>query len=195
MFQFDEPLWRGAWHLLFSFEKGFFIYSPVVLLSLLFWRHFHRAHPQVSLAILVYAGLYLIVYSGWYASSPGKELSYGQRFLLPVVPVALLALPECLSRLRRNVWSIAAVLVLWVSFLVQAAGCLQTGLAYRNWAAQFESEPSPLVGYVLLTVRDPATIRVWWWQSGALGRSAGVALVCLAVYFAVLSVRRNRAAG
>lgn len=191
MYLFDQPLSRGIPHLLVSLEKGFFIYSPSVLLSMLFWRKFHRTHPEESITAILFAVLYLVVYAGWYASSPGNELSYGQRFLLPALFFAYLALPECVQRLRRSVPGVLCGIFLLFSFAGQLTGCLQTGPVYRTWAAQFENPPAPLLGYLEMTIHDPSSIAIWWWQAGGAAVMGAVALLILFCYFAAQSARES----
>ncbi|MBI4179821.1 hypothetical protein HY522_10415 [bacterium] len=205
MYLFSQPFIQGALHVLFSWEKGFVVYSLSVVLSLLFWRKFHRAHPAESWAALLFMAISLYVYGTWYASQPGYDLSYGQRFLLPAVPFAYLALPECLLALQRT-WKsspqcfsirksqdgislnprwgraaavIPAAAVLGVSFLTQIIGCLEYGVAYRRWAGQFETAPPRFIGYLQIFLEDPTGAKIWWVQSGGPAILAGIALLVL----------------
>lgn len=189
IFLFDLPFGVGAPHILFSLEKGFFVYSPSAALSILFWAKFHRAHRAESISAVLLFAVYVYVYAGWYASGPGNELSYGQRFLLPVLPLAYLALPECVERMRPKISGAVFGAVFTASFLVQVAGCLQTGGAFRAWAAQFESPVWPPLGYLLKSVQNPETIAVWWWRSGGVGVTIGLGLIFLAGFFCRKAVR------
>lgn len=184
MYLFDQPLLQGVWHILFSLEKGFFIYSPSVLLSVLFWKCFHRAHPDESAAALMMSLLYVLVYSTWYANSPGNELSYGQRFLLPALPFAYLALPECVARIRRNFSGAVRAGIFILSFAYQIAGCLQPGQMYRRWAEQFQTEPIRPLGQAWMSLQDPSSIAIWWSHAGIPPILSGLILIVLAFYFA-----------
>lgn len=191
MFLFDQSAPAGLSHLLVSSEKGFFLYSPAVLLSLLFWNNFHRAHREESLFVLLFSALYLYVYATWYASSAGMDLSYGQRFLLPVVPLAYLALPECLAAIRREFAKIGCGLFVTCSFAIQIVGCLQKYKPYSAWASQYEIIPSPPAGYFLMSFQDPSTIAIWWWRMGGIAIIAGVGLVVLSVIFGSYAIRQT----
>jgi len=190
MFLFDQSVLAGLSHLLFSSEKGFFLYSPAVLLSLFFWNKFHRAHREESLFVLLFSILYLYVYATWYASGSGMDLSYGQRFLLPVVPLAYLALPECLVALRRGFAQASCALFVAFSFAVQIVGCLQKYKPYKSWASQYEIPPSPLQGYFSMSFPDPSSIAVWWWRMGGPATIVGIIMVVLSVIFASYAIRQ-----
>ncbi len=192
MYLFDQPLGQGVFHILFSPEKGFFVYSPSVLLPILFWKHFHRAHPDESAAALMVSLLYVLVYSTWYANSPGNELSYGQRFLLPVIPFMYLAMPECVVRLQKNIWSALCAGIFILSFCFQIAGCLQTGQAYRRWAEQFQSEPIRPLGQAWMSLQDPSTLAIWWGHDGLLSILSGLILIVFSFYFAPRATRAAR---
>lgn len=89
---FTTPLWTGLYGLLLSPGKGFFWFSPVLLLafpgSMLLWR------TQRSCVLLVW-GLFvttLLTYAVWYMWWGGS--AWGPRFLVPVTaPLAVLAMP------------------------------------------------------------------------------------------------------
>ena len=88
---FDYPLLRGAWLQLVSAERGLIWYDPLVLLApaglALLWR---RGERGVAALIGALAVGYVLLYS-LYAQSPIGGHSMGQRFLLIVVPLLVLA--------------------------------------------------------------------------------------------------------
>ena len=53
---YSNPL-LGLYGLLISPGKGLLIYSPIVILSLIFWKKFHKYYPHLSIAIL---GMFII---------------------------------------------------------------------------------------------------------------------------------------
>ncbi len=109
---------------LFSPGKSIFVYSPVLLLSLLglplFWRRF-RAE---TLLIGWIAAAYVLVYGLWFMWWGGW--SWGPRFLVPLLPFLILPLASLIdtisARGRWIRWSAAAVIL--VSVGVQMAGVL-----------------------------------------------------------------------
>lgn len=193
MFSFTQTLVHGIPHILISFEKGFFVYSPTVILSLVAWRHFHRRHPAESWTAMLLAVLYVYVYASWYASEPGTELSYGQRFLLPVVPFAYLALPSLVERIHRPAHRAMLWVVLGFSFLAQMGGSLIRDTVYRPWSSQFETLPPTWMGHILMTIESPEHVAFWWWNDG-VGILSGTTLLVLSVWFAATALGQSGAA-
>ncbi len=187
MFQFGVSLGEGIPHLLISLEKGLFPYSPVLLGILFFWPRFHRRCRAESVSALALAGLFLLVYGRWHAVSPGNELSYGQRFLLPIVPFLALALPEAVVCFSGKWQRCLGVGVLAGSSLIQVAGCLQQGDPYRRWASQFESVPFAPWGYTQLSIDHPAGVALWWASRGIWAFILAAVLAILAAGLAHLA--------
>jgi hypothetical protein len=163
---FDYPVLRGLWLQLFSLERGLVWYDPLVLLApaglALLWRRGRRR--AVTLVAALAAG-YVLLYS-LYAQSPGGGHSVGQRFLLVVMPLLVLAALPALERgsasrawTARGVGAIIAISVLvqlplvWInpSYYYAALGAQQerTGAAVpvtradqalivRSWAVAVE---------------------------------------------------------
>ncbi|HOJ08937.1 MAG: phospholipid carrier-dependent glycosyltransferase [Ignavibacteriae bacterium] len=80
---YTNPL-PGIFGLLFSAGKGIFIYSPVVLLGILFWKPFHKRYPHLSIAIIgmiLVRIFFLASRSDWHAG-----FALGPRYLLIIIP-------------------------------------------------------------------------------------------------------------
>jgi len=80
---YTNPL-PGIFGLLFSAGKGIFIYSPVVLLSIIFWKPFHKRYPHLSTAIIgmiLVRIFFLASRSDWHAG-----FALGPRYLLIIIP-------------------------------------------------------------------------------------------------------------
>ncbi|MCJ7648735.1 MAG: hypothetical protein MUP85_08995 [Candidatus Lokiarchaeota archaeon] len=78
-----NPL-EGLFGLLFSSGKGLLIYSPIVLLGVIFWQSFHKRYPHLSIAILGMIFIRIIFISSrsdWHAG-----FSLGPRYLLIIIP-------------------------------------------------------------------------------------------------------------
>jgi hypothetical protein len=162
--------WYG---LLFSPGKSLFLYSPVLILGVLGWPAFFRRHGALALAIAGMGGALLFVLSGsaWWGG-----LTWGPRFLLPLVPVSLLPALELFS---RRWW---AGLIAGLSAVYQAVVTTQdwsrvyqllfdqypgvnpdltVGLDWRSWA------DSPAV--LLVRAWDRSRLDFLWLQAGLAG--------------------------
>jgi hypothetical protein len=92
---FSPNLPLGLYKLLFSPLRGMFIYSPLLILSVpgLVWLW--RRHPATTALIVGIIGVTISLFSIW---SSGEGLSWGSRFLVPIVPFLCLALAPVLDR-------------------------------------------------------------------------------------------------
>ena len=79
LFSPNIPL--GLYKLLFSPLRGFFIYSPILILSLPGWWRLRQTHPAEAWLFAALAGVTIGLFSAW---SSGEGLSWGSRFLVPV---------------------------------------------------------------------------------------------------------------
>jgi 4-amino-4-deoxy-L-arabinose transferase-like glycosyltransferase len=113
----------AAYGLVLSPGKGLFAYSPVLILALMAVPWFLRRHPLEGIAIGLLALVHVAGYSRYITWWGG--LSWGPRYLVPIVPFVLLAaapLAEQLVATRRWVWRAVVIALLAVSFAVQVAG-------------------------------------------------------------------------
>lgn len=86
---FTPNILLGLYKLLFSPLRGFFVYSPVLLLSLPGWWALRRRYPAEAWLFAGLAGVTAALFSAW---SSGEGLSWGSRFLVPVTPFFALCL-------------------------------------------------------------------------------------------------------
>ncbi len=93
------PTWEGFWGSLLSPARGFFIFSPFLLLAFYGFARARKrpdlARPTILIAILT--GLYLLfaasfVYEGWGWTVGPRHITPLAGFLTPLVAVALAAL-------------------------------------------------------------------------------------------------------
>ncbi len=155
---FSNPLWLGAYGLLFSPGKGLFVYVPfLIALVFAFPLLFQRARRAAVLVAGVFA-FYLLLFSTWYYWWGGTNWS--PRFLVPTIPFLVLATAPAvelaLAQTRRTFSFVFAGLCL-LSFTIEVIGMSVPALAYRRLmlrvsanpegAAIFLPEFSPLVGY------------------------------------------------
>lgn len=96
---FSSNLLLGLYKLLFSPLRGFFIYSPILLLSLPGWWLLRKTHPAESWLFAGLVGITVLLFSFW---SSGEGLSWGSRFLVPVVPFFALCLAPIIERVSGS---------------------------------------------------------------------------------------------
>ena len=106
--------WYG---LLASPGKSVFIYSPVVLLGVIGWPAFYRRHSILAATLLLLSAalLFSLRTSNWWGG-----LTWGPRFLVPLLPVALLPALELFPQ-RKWAWSLAGLSAIYQALVSSAA--------------------------------------------------------------------------
>ena len=188
---FSPSVWLGLYKLLFSPLRGLFWFSPILLLSpIAFFPFFrrHRAEALLSAAVIL---INVLLFSAW---TSGEGLSWGSRFLVPILPFAVLPLAALLSGIPRAIavigQSVLAILG-GVSVLVQVLGVtvnpwLHLAHLHSLFSAEFlEDTPalysvkySPIWGQLQRNLLvDIANSDIAWLQPW--GVNAGLAIVLL----------------
>jgi hypothetical protein len=128
-FRYWALSWEGFVGLLASPGRGFFWYSPLLLLAFFGIRDFRRRQPVLARSVLVTAAAYVGFLS--FTTIWNGDWTWGPRHLLPIVPlVALLLLPLLEpGGLRRTLW----VPLIAVSVAVQLVGATINYEAYFLW--------------------------------------------------------------
>lgn len=109
----------GLYGLLFSTGRGLLWYAPPILAAAWAYRSFYRQRRQVALTIGAVCLSWLVVHSFWIGWHGGW--GWGPRYLLPVLPLALVPLAQCwLDRRAR----LAALRIVLVGVVVQLPGAL-----------------------------------------------------------------------
>jgi hypothetical protein len=195
---FSPNVLLGLYKLLFSPLRGLFTYSPLLVLCLpgfvWLWR---RCRAETALALGV-VGITVLLFSAW---TSGEGLSWGSRFLVPIVPLLCLALAPALERAlggSRMVIGLLAGLGI-VSFGIQFLGVSINPWVYlarlqADLGGQFFLEnTSALADFG--TMQAVGQVRSWslansdvvWWQPwgfdglvfGAIALLAGISGVNL----------------
>lgn len=124
---FSPDILDGLYKLLFSPLRGLFVYSPVLLLCLpgLVWL-WRRRRAETALLCGV-AGTTLLLFAAW---TSGEGLSWGSRFLVPLVPLLCLALAPVVERARRGQIAVAVPLV---ALSVASLAIQVLGVAINPW--------------------------------------------------------------
>jgi len=119
---FSPTLWLGLYKLLFSPLRGLFWFSPILLFSpIAFFAFFRRHRAEAGLAAAVVL-INVLLFATW---TSGEGLSWGSRFLVPILPFATLMLLAPLQQAwegGRRVWFAALTVLGGLSFIVQVLG-------------------------------------------------------------------------
>ena len=152
-------IWEGMYGLLLSPGKGLFLYAPVLFLSAWAWPCFARQFKSaawlclgvVAAAVAGHANTLIVWLGGW---------AWGPRFMVPILPAALLPLGAWLDQggrvMRRLTWDlgilgviiqIPAVLLPYGTYigylrLTVPGQCIWTAEDLYKWHPQY----SPLIG-------------------------------------------------
>ncbi len=188
---FSPNLLLGLYKLLFSPLRGLFVYSPLLLLSLpgLVWL-WQRRRAETGLVIGV-TGVTIFLFSAW---TSGEGLSWGSRFLVPVVPFLCIALAPVLERALAGAKVLIGLLSSFgiLSFAIQFLGVAINPWVYlaqlqADFGGEFFLENTPaltdfrymqVIGQLQswsLTNSDVA----WWQPWGFDGLSFGVMVALL----------------
>ncbi len=179
---FTPNILLGLYKLLFSPLRGLFIYSPVLVLALPGWWQLRKTRPAESWLIGGVVGITVLLFSAW---ASGEGLSWGSRFMVPIVPMLTLSLAPIIQELRitnyelrKSASSWAVVALMTLSFSIQILG-----IAINPWVflgklqAQFGGEfflEKTAALYDFSTSQIAGQLRNWsvensdliWWQPG-----------------------------
>ena len=138
-YHFSFDVLQASYGHLFSVGRSLFIYSPPVALALLGWSEVLRRHRAEGLLVLgACGGLFLLYvsWSGWHGA-----WCFGNRFLLPTVPLLLVGLPYALpGRPRVRAWLLGVAIA--AGLVVQTLG-LAVNIAFIHHAYGYRSIPPP----------------------------------------------------
>ncbi len=121
---FSTPFLLGLYGLLASPGKSFFLYNPILGVSLFGLVEFYKkkAKEFVLFVLLVLTNLFFFsIYKFWEGG-----WGWGPRFLVIIIPYFILFLGTFLEKHRAKKWVLIISLVLIASFLVQMPAILVT---------------------------------------------------------------------
>ncbi len=130
---FSTPLWEGLVGLLFTPERGLFVYLPLALLALFSLPGFFRRHRAEALLAAVVFAVYCLLFAGWHSWWGGRD--WGPRFLVPTVPFLMLMLAptvEAVLERRSPALTVAFVALTALSAAIQALGTAVSFTAYPS---------------------------------------------------------------
>jgi hypothetical protein len=152
---YPSQLWHTIPKLLVSFDKGMFVFCPILILGVLGWKDFfqrRRAEAMLCLALIVVSLIWAASWWSWYGG-----WSWGPRLLVPTIPLWLLPGAFLLERVqsRRRLAIFAAVTL--VSIILQVPGVLvkdqeihQIKEAMLTPAEQIAAPSDYVAAYILL---------------------------------------------
>jgi hypothetical protein len=121
---FTFPLWQGLAGLLISPGKSIFLYSPVLVLAFIGYPSFVRRDRSLALAVLAIAVVTVFFYARFHDWS--GDWAWGPRFMLPFIPLLLLAIIGVVETWATWNWRLraGAGLLISASIAVQLLGIL-----------------------------------------------------------------------
>jgi hypothetical protein len=87
---FTYPWIKGIYGLLLSPGVGLFVFVPVLAMALFGLPDFRKRWPLESALLAAIIGLRVVFYAGWYGWDGG--VSWGPRYLVPILPLAMVGL-------------------------------------------------------------------------------------------------------
>lgn len=133
---FSTPLVKGVYGLLLSPGVGLFVYTPVLVMSIVAFPWFFKRWKVESLLILALIAVRVVFFGRYWAWDGGA--TWGPRFLLPLIPLMLVPL-AFLPHDRRL--EIATIALAAVGVAIQLLGQLVPyGLYYGTVVPQLTTQ-------------------------------------------------------
>jgi 4-amino-4-deoxy-L-arabinose transferase-like glycosyltransferase len=144
---FANPLYLGAFGLLFSFNSGLLFYATPVVLGVVGARRFTRQYPRELMLLAVSGLMILVIHAGWVHWAGLSD--FGPRYLVPTIPLLLLpgvaACPGVWTRPREHKSALAAIAVVTLLGVAeQALGIIVCFRAYSELTCLISPCPASL---------------------------------------------------
>ncbi len=129
---FTFPFWSGIFGLTISPYRGLFWYSPVLLLALPGWLMLRRHFSRLAWLILALVIFQFAMFAAWWSWDGG--VTWGPRFLLPIIPLMAFALAPLIAEAAKKRW-LALVLIGFVglSCFIQLLGAYYDHLVFLSY--------------------------------------------------------------
>jgi hypothetical protein len=201
---FSTPLWLGLYGFLFSPYKSIFLYSPILLASLVSFPLFFKRHRREGWLLGLIVVAHLLLLAKWYMWWGG--FAWGPRFLVPLTPFLIVTLaPLVEGMLTRGSLGgkLALVALALLSTAVQVLGVSVNFVLYEvklreifpapeinpalyDPPALYDFRYSPILGQMQLLSREYSDL-AWlgpdWMDLPVLVLTLGLILLSAAVIF------------
>jgi len=173
---FSTPFFHGATELLFNGEVGLLIFAPWILVALVCFPWFVRAHLSASVlcgTVFLATFVFFAKYDSWHAGEVA-----GPRFLTPALPFLVMALLPCIEPIKRRAeikyasrpWAGMRTVLVILVMVAGAIQCLGTvfpeGRYYLLMALYSEEPQSGFYGDpAIVNLYKGARKRPWWADS------------------------------
>jgi hypothetical protein len=118
--RFTTPIYIGLWGLLISPKRGLFIYSPVLLFSVVGIKKLYTEVKEETILLISSFVLLLFVYSAWWYWPGG--LCYGPRLIHEAIPMFTIPIGKSIDSYKhKRIFWIAFILILCFSIYAQFA--------------------------------------------------------------------------
>lgn len=122
---------EGVYEQLLSPGRGLFLYSPILLLIVIFWYKIRRSIKPELIVFLSLSIVYIVFYSTQYGSSGRSaagfwhgESSWGPRYLTPLIPFGILIVSNIYQQLKKFHKVFIVLPLLLIGFYIEILGVL-----------------------------------------------------------------------
>lgn len=177
--RFATPFLEGFYGLTSSPGKGLFWYNPILFAALIAWPAFFRQHRAEALLVAAAVLSNVAFYASWFLWWAGH--AWGPRFLVTILPFAILPLAPALQAAKERRWLAAGLAVLAsASITVQVLGVavnfnlyleeIYAELGLYHPATLFSVAYSPLLRQIAYL--RPETLDLAWARGGTVNWGA-----------------------
>jgi len=139
--QFDGSFFVGLFGHLASVGRSIFVYSPMLLLAMPYWRRFGRRFGPETATVMGIAISSLALYSQW--STWHGAWCFGNRYLLPLVALLCLPLPMLFGRRGLGTW-LCVGSIGFFGLVVQILG-LAVNISFVHYAYHLGAHGTPML--------------------------------------------------
>lgn len=122
---FTSNIFNGLFGLTISTGKGFFVFSPILIVSLLGIVDFYKRYFKEFVLFMSIILVYTLFFANWGEWRGGS--CWGPRFLVPIIPYFIILLGHSFRKFK-----IMSIAILPFSFIVQLAGITYNYAPYIN---------------------------------------------------------------
>ncbi len=121
-------LYEGLWGLLFSPGKSIWLFTPILLLLLIFWFKFKKQYLAEIVAGIVISAVYIVFTASLVGGSDyypwHGEASFGPRYILPILPFGILLASFLFQELTKKQRYAVFLPIVCFGLAIQVVGVL-----------------------------------------------------------------------